>query len=142
MATISNNDIARAIYLVSKDRSSGEMHQIHKKIIDFLSRKRLLSRSSAILASLRKMIHSENGVVSAVVSSAHKLHESEEKDLEHFLKKRYSAREVVFTKILDEKLLGGFRIESNNEVIDLTFKNKIGQLQAYLTRPKDVKDAL
>jgi len=135
MATISNNDIARAIYLASKDKSSGEMHQVHKNIISFLARKRLMSKSSLILASLEKIINSEGGKVSATVASAKRLHDEEEKTLVHFLKKRYSAKEVALTKILDEKLLGGFRVEANNEVIDLTIKNKIRQLQEYLTRP-------
>jgi len=35
---------------------------------------------------------------------------------------------------VDEKLLGGFRIEVNDEVIDLTLKNKAEKLQEHLTK--------
>ena len=37
-------------------------------------------------------------------------------------------------EILDEKLLGGIRIEINDEIIDLTVKDEIKKLQEYLTR--------
>jgi len=113
MSTATNNDIARAIYL-------------------FLVRKGLLSKSKDILSHLDKMINDEKGRVVAKVSSKDNLSEGIKKELTHFLTKRYSANEVSLVSNIDEKLLGGFRIEVNNEVIDLTIKNKIGKLQEYL----------
>src|SRR3990167_5646844 len=86
MSTISNNDIAKAIYLASKDKSSTEMHQVHKKVVEFLTRKKFMSRVAVILEQLKKVINFENGIVSATVLSAHRVHEKEEKDLVHFLK--------------------------------------------------------
>lgn len=135
MSIISNNDIARAIYLSLKEKSSTEVHKVHESVIKFLIKKRLMQRVSAILYQLKKIVNFENGIVSATVLSAHKIHEKEEKDLIHFFKKRYSAKEVALTHVLDKKLLGGMRLEVNDEVIDLTIKNKIRELQEYLTRP-------
>ena len=43
-------------------------------------------------------------------------------------------RRFIFNEVLDEKLLGGFKIEVNDEIIDLTIKNKLEKLQEYLTR--------
>ena len=134
MTSISNNDIARAIYLSSKDKSPSEMHQVHEKVINFLVRRRLISKSSSILLELKKIINSEHGIVPANVFSAHRLHEKKEKNLVHFLKKRYSAKEVALNPVLDKPLLGGMRVEVSDEVIDLTLKNKVEQLQKYLTR--------
>ncbi|HBA45992.1 hypothetical protein A2W67_03350 [Candidatus Nomurabacteria bacterium RIFCSPLOWO2_02_40_28] len=135
MSTISNNDIAKAIYLASKDKSSTEMHQVHKKVVEFLTRKKFMSRVAVILEQLKKVINFENGIVSATVLSAHRVHEKEEKDLVHFLKKRYSAKEVELTYILDQSLIRGIRLEVNDEVIDLTVRNQINQLKEYLIRP-------
>ena len=50
------------------------------------------------------------------------------------MKKRYSAKEVALNPVLDKTLLGGMRVEVSDEVIDLTLKNKVEQLQKYLTR--------
>ncbi|PIP69006.1 F0F1 ATP synthase subunit delta, partial [Candidatus Nomurabacteria bacterium CG22_combo_CG10-13_8_21_14_all_32_8] len=55
-------------------------------------------------------------------------------ELIFFLKERYKAKEIFLTEVLDEKLLGGMRIEVNDEIIDLTVKNKIKKLQEHLIR--------
>lgn len=127
MNTASNNDIARAIYLASKDNTPVG------KIVEFLARKHFLGRISAILSQLGKVIRAENGTVLANVKSAKTLPVGERKELEHFLIKRYAAKEVILEDNIDSKLLGGFKIEVDDEVIDLTIKNKIGKLQEYLT---------
>ena len=137
MSTISNNDIARAIYLSLKDKSSAEAHKMHKNIIEFLVRKRLMQRTFAILHQLTKIINLEDSIVSATVLSAHRIHEKDEKNVVHFLKKRYSAKGVALTHVLDKALLGGMRLEASDEVIDLSFKNKIRELQEYLTRSNE-----
>jgi F-type H+-transporting ATPase subunit delta len=131
MATISNNDIARAIYIASKEEIPKE--QFFKKTVQFLTRRRLLGRTSGILLSLEKIVNQEEGRVVAKVSSKNKLSEKIKKELEHHLSKRYSGKKIALVENLDEKLLGGFKIEVGDEVIDLTLKNKIGKLQEYLT---------
>jgi len=134
MATISNNDIARAIYLMSKDKSHHEQTDISKKVVNFLSRKRLLSKASAILLQLRKIINENDGRILVKVSSVEKLTHQNKTHLEHTLKKRYKAKEIVFQENLDKNLVGGIKIEVNDEVMDLSIKNRIGKLQAYLTK--------
>lgn len=134
MAVISNNDIARAIYLASKDKTKAELEDVDRKVVKFLYRRRLLSKSKDILYRLEKIINDENGIVAVKVSSREKLKENLKKELIDFLKERYKAKEIILTEISDEKLLGGMRIEVNDEIIDLTARNKIKKLQEYLTR--------
>ena len=129
MNTASNNNIARAIYLASKNNiSSG-------KIVEFLARKRLFGKVPAILAQLGKIVNTENGTVLVKVKSAKKLEAEEKRELEQFLTKHYFAKEVILEESVDQKLLGGSRIEINDEVIDLTLANKILKLQAHLINP-------
>ena len=134
MATLSNNDIARAIYLISKDKTNIELHDIDKKVVKFLTRRRLLSKSRDILERLSKIINHENERIIVKISSPKKLKEESKKEQTLLLKKRYEAKEVVLVETLDEKLLGGIRIELNDEIIDLTVKNKIKKLQEHLIR--------
>ena len=94
----------------------------------------MLSKTSDILLHLSKIINKEEGRIVAKISSAKALDHKEKAKLEQALKKRYSSREIVFTESLDSKLLGGLKIEVNDEVIDLSIKNKIGKLQEYLTK--------
>jgi len=134
MSTVSNNDIANAIYLVSKDKKETELRDIDSKIVKFLARKRFLPKSADILERLEKIINHENKKIIAKISSAKKLKEEIKIELSLFLKKRYKIEKVVFDETIDEKLLGGIRIEVDDEIIDLTIKNKIIKLQEHLTR--------
>jgi len=127
MKTLPNNDIARAIHLFLKDNP-----RKYDKVVEFLHRKRLLPRSPEILAQLKKIINQEEGKVEAKVSSAKKINHQMKSQLEHFLMKRYSAKEIVFEESLDPGLLGGLKLEVNGEIIDLSYKNKIRQLQEFL----------
>ncbi len=134
MSTLSNNDIAKAIYLISKDKTNAEVKSINVKIVEFLARKGLLSKAKNILERLDKIINYENKRIVAKVLSAENLGIELKKELMFFLKERYKAKEVVLAEALDPKLLGGLRLEVNDEVIDLTVKNKIKKLQEYLVR--------
>ncbi|KKQ03997.1 MAG: ATP synthase subunit delta [Parcubacteria group bacterium GW2011_GWA2_36_24] len=134
MAILSNNNIARAIYLFLKDKSHSEQLDMSQKIVKFLSRRRLLSKASLILSQLGKIINQEEGRIIVKVSSVEKLNQQTKIHLEQALKKRYSAKEIMLVESLDSKLLGGLKVEVNNEIIDLSIKNKIGKLQKYLTK--------
>jgi F-type H+-transporting ATPase subunit delta len=136
MATTLNNDIARAIFLVSKGKGGGDEHLVNKRIVQFLAKKRLLSKAPDILLRLGKIINEEEGRVIAKVSSKNKISEVAKKDLAQALSKRYSGKEVSLIESIDERLLGGFKIEVNDEIIDMTLKNKIKKLQEYLITTK------
>ena len=132
MASISNNNIAEAIYLELKDKNENEQSSVFPKIVKFLVKKRLLNKAPDILNRLGKIINKEKGVVVAKVSSRDSLDEKTKQELKNSLAKRYSAKEIDLILNTDEKLLGGFKIEVRDEVIDLTIKNKVGKLQEYL----------
>lgn len=134
MAVISNNNIAEAIYLATKDKTQKEQSLIFPQIVNFLFRRRLLSKAGDILLHLEKIINKDRGVVVAKVWSAEGLGETMNKEITQVLAKRYRAKEIDLVENLDENLLGGIKIEVNDEVIDLTIKNKIKKLQEYLTK--------
>lgn len=134
MAKISNNDIAKAIYLISKDKADNELKDVNVKIIQFLARKRLFSKTPDILQKLNNIINKEKEKIIVKISSKEKLNEEIKKELTFFLKERYKIKEVDFIERLDEKLLGGIKLEIGDEIIDLTVKNKIKKLQEHLIR--------
>jgi len=134
MTKISNNEIARAIYSLSEGKSLFEQSEISKRAVKFLFRRRLLSKAPEILAQLQKIINKEESRITAKVSSVNELDSRTKTHLEHALKKRYSGREVLWTESIDPMLLGGVKVEVNNEVIDLSIKNRIGKLQEHLIK--------
>ena len=133
MTAISNKNIAHAIYLASKGKNQEEQFLISKKFIQFLIKRRLLSKSKEILAHLNKIINEHEGRIEAKVYSSEKIDEKTNKEIAYALTKRYSAKEINLVEVLDENLIGGLKIEVNDEVIDLTLRNRMKKLQEYLT---------
>ncbi len=134
MTGFSNNDIARAIYLSYRDKKGEEIREVCARVVKFLHRKRLLSKKRDILERLEKIANAENGVVSAKVRSARVLSNDTKERIRLFLKERYKSKETNLEEITDERLIGGVKIETNEEVMDLSIKNKIKKLQEYLSR--------
>jgi F-type H+-transporting ATPase subunit delta len=132
MATISINNIARAIYESSHGKDGAELDIVTKKSVDLISKKHLMSRSKEIIIELEKIVDKVEEVVSAKISSKIKLDKKITDEIEDFIKKRYKAKNTVLEFIIDEKLLGGIKIEVGDEIIDTTLKNKITKLQNYL----------
>jgi len=132
MATISNNHIARAIYLSLKGKNVSEQNIILKNVVSFLSRRRLIFKSQGILLALRKIINQDEGICEVKIWSKNKINAKIKQNLMHMLRQRYGNQKFILLENLDEKLLGGLRIQINNEIIDLTLKNKIYQLKAHL----------
>src|SRR5258708_9837933 len=122
MSALSNNDIARAIYASSKDKTGHSMEAFLKDTVRFLWKRDLLKRATEILQALDKIINKEHGIVSAKILAAKNPSNHLKHEIMEFLKKRYNAKEVYLEEKLDGGLLGGVRIEANDEVIDLSLK--------------------
>src|SRR3989344_246924 len=104
MTTISNNDIARAIYLASKDKQGPLQSLVFSKVASFLARRHLLGRVSEILLQFKKILNYETGSIVAKVSSSVKLQEQDKKDISHILHKRYTSPRVSIEESIDAKL--------------------------------------
>jgi F-type H+-transporting ATPase subunit delta len=134
MATLSNNDIAKAIYLSFKDKKEGDLKNLTDNVIKFLIKKRLFLKSKDILDKLEKIINKDKGILKVRISSVTKLTDKIKNELKTEFIRKYKVKEIVLVEKIDNSLLGGIKIEVNDEVIDLTIFNKLKKLQEYLTR--------
>lgn len=134
MANISYNDIAKAIYIGSKNKDNKEMSLFVDNTVKFLTRKKLLSKSKNILDKLENLLNKDKGLIKAKISTSEKMNDIFKKDINSFLLKKYNAKEVEMIEIVDSKYIGGVKIEVDDEVIDLTIFNKLKKLQTHLTR--------
>lgn len=132
MATITNNDIAQAIYLSAKGKTGTELDTVLAQSVKLLADKRLLSKSGAILSKVQSLIDIDTGITRATVSSPRKLEKSSISEITEALKKRYGSKEVVFNELLAPDLIGGIKIEVGDEVIDASLKGKVKKLQDHL----------
>lgn len=134
MAALSNNTIAESIYETLSMKAVTEQAALYPKVVEFLARKNLLSKAPEILTRLERIINEKEGIVAATVYSAEHLAEKDKKEISRALSKRYSGKTASITEKIDKRLLGGFKIEVNDEVIDLSVKNRMKKLQAHLNK--------
>jgi F-type H+-transporting ATPase subunit delta len=66
--------------------------------------------------------------------TAYPLIEKDKKSIANELKKIYQKNSVIFEERIDMRLIGGFRLEIGEEIIDLSISNKLQKLQKYLTK--------
>jgi len=134
MSKASNNQIAEAIYDLSKEKNAGELASLFPKISAFLWRKRLLSESEDILLKLEKIINEREGKLVAKVYSVEKIGEKTRKELKTKLATYYPNKDIFLEENLEAGLLGGLKIVVDDEVIDLSLKNRIRKLEEHLTK--------
>jgi ATP synthase F1 delta subunit len=132
MATISIKNIAQAIYESSREKDESSLNILMKDVVVFINKKRLLAKSDKILTALEKIIDEDNQITRVKISSHRKLEDREKKEIEDFIKKKYKSKEVELSITEDEKLLGGIKIETGDEILDMTLSNKVQKLQNYL----------
>lgn len=134
MTTMSNNDIASAIYIASFGKEGKEAAIFFDNVVKFLLHKKLFRKSKNILEKLEQIVNKEKGLLKVKIYSVKSLDGKIKKDLTTFLLDKYKVKHIIYTEINDAKFIGGFKIEVNDEVIDLTIFNKLKKLQKYLTR--------
>jgi F-type H+-transporting ATPase subunit delta len=132
MATISIKNLARAIYESSEGKDGKDLDMVVKNSVNLISRKHLLNKSKEILAQLEKISDKNEEVVRAKISSKTKINKKGTDEIEDFIKKRYKAKNVILDFEIDEKLLGGIKIQVGDEIIDTTLKHKMKKLENYL----------
>ncbi len=133
MEIFSNNEIAESVYLLIKNKSTKDLEEIIEKIVS-LDRNRISGNAEHLLNHLKKIIYKQEGILEANLFSATPVTAHQKKEIIGELKRRYGATDVVLNELLDQSLLGGFKIEINNQIIDLTIRNKIIKLQEYLIK--------
>jgi F-type H+-transporting ATPase subunit delta len=132
MATASTKNIAYALYESIKGKKGQELDGAFAQVIEFLDKKRLMSKSKQILEDLQRIIDEDEGVVRASIETSRVLSIINQDELEKQIKDRYKAKEVYLDITENPKLLGGLKIQVGDEILDLSLAHQINQLQNHL----------
>ncbi|OGI78292.1 hypothetical protein A3C57_01610 [Candidatus Nomurabacteria bacterium RIFCSPHIGHO2_02_FULL_33_12] len=132
MASISITNISKAIYLASYNKTGQDLDLVISNVVKFLSKKGILSKSESILYALSNLIDHENKTIRAKLYSVNKLEKPIIDKVEQELKDRYKIEKVYITEIEDKNILGGIKIEIDDEIIDLSLLKKVTQLKKHL----------
>ena len=117
---------------LSKSENKEEDARVLVALAKVLSDKKALNYSEGIISALKDLLEKEQGTVKVEAIVQQKLDEESKRVLINTLKEMYSARDIVLTETLDEKVLGGIKLKVGEEVYDATVKYKLDQLARQL----------
>lgn len=123
------------ISLREKDEELAKLG-IKKDIINFLQiiiQNKLLGKIDQIIYQIKKINEQKNQVAEFVVFSSISLQNAELLDIKNNLAKT-TGKTIILTNIIDEFIMGGIIIKSEDTLMDLSLKNKLNQLKAELIR--------
>lgn len=127
-------NLAEAIYQNAKGKNGAELSATLANAVEFMDKHQLLGKSKEILSQLEKIIDKDEKVLRAKVTSSTVLSKKMLEELEENLKKRYKAKDVEIDTKEDSNLINGLKIEANDEIIDLTLRARLHQLQTHLIK--------
>lgn len=134
MSRISIHNIAQALYESSVGKTERELDVSNTRAIEMISSLHMLDKSEEILKTLESIIDKHEQRKRVQVTSIKKLTSNEEKTITEYIKQKYDAKEVTIHEKIDPKVLGGVRIEIEDEVIDMTLSSKLQKLQIHLNK--------
>ena len=108
--------------------------EISKKVSNFvlvIGQANRISLLESILESFKRLVALEKNQKNVTVSSSYALEQDQLEKIELALQKR-TGSEINISTHLDKSLIGGIKISYEDQVIDLSLKNKLEALKAQL----------
>ncbi|OGI94535.1 hypothetical protein A3A03_02450 [Candidatus Nomurabacteria bacterium RIFCSPLOWO2_01_FULL_40_18] len=136
MPKISPQNIAEAIYEATEGKSGASLAETARNSVQMLHRKRMLGKSDEVVKALQNILDKKTGTIRAKITTAKKISPEQRNKIEHEVKEKYKAKQVASEFFEKGKLLGGMRVEVGDEVLDTSYKNKLKQLEDFLTQAK------
>ncbi len=127
--------ISNPVY--SRDEQGAAMAEISKKMklgtevsntIGVMAAKRRLFALPALIASVKSLIATEKGEVTAEVTSAKALTKTQSDKLAKSLKSTFG-KDIVINATVDESIIGGLIVKVGSKMIDTSIRSKLSNLQ-------------
>jgi F-type H+-transporting ATPase subunit delta len=129
---ITSQQYAQTLLELTENKSQEEISAIVKKFAEQLRKDGQLKNADKIMDKFAKLFNAKNGIVEAIVTTAHEMNSGQIEQVESFLKEKYSAKTVEIENVVDEKIKGGIIVRVGDEVLDGSISNQLKRLQKVL----------
>ena len=130
---ISPKIYAEALYEVTKDVSPEKVPEVITSYVQSVSKQRISdSLWKKIVAAFKKTYNDREGIVEAHVTLRARITPEETKEVTHFLKELYPGKHITIIDHIDERVLGGIKIQVEDSLFDFTVQNSLKTLEKQL----------
>lgn len=132
MAKVTTKDLAEALLQMTEEKSAEEIKTTLPLFVQYLAKKGMLKDADRIIEEYQKLYNKKYAIVDATVTLFNRLPQTTMKEIEEALKKKYQANTVRLTEKIDQRILGGMKIQVGDTVFDSTVKHSLKELEASL----------
>lgn len=119
---------AKALLESAEGMTKAETKTLVERWLAELSSKRLLGHINEAISELEKIDNEIEKVVTAEITSAHKLTKTIMDEATKIVRQRTGGKEVSWQENIDERILGGAILKYGDTILDLSLKNTINSL--------------
>lgn len=121
------SEYARALYEITRDLKGSELKKALESFTHLLYKHSMLKKSGAILNAFESHAKKKEGRISITVTTARDL---DDRTLEE-IKKSFGTDVEAKTEV-DEKLLGGLIVRTDDTILDASLRTQLRALQEHL----------
>ncbi|MDD4476834.1 MAG: ATP synthase F1 subunit delta [Patescibacteria group bacterium] len=125
----SNKTYSKALYKAAKGLKGKDLEKILGNFVLILARARKLKQAEKIIEEFKKYAKKQEGILEIKIISARKISD----DLAEKIGKAFS-KKVEITKEVDENLLGGFIVKTEDKIFDASVKTQLNNLKQRLIK--------
>jgi F0F1-type ATP synthase delta subunit len=126
MARTDRKQLAEALNQIIQ--KSSDQKKLAKAIARYVSENHLTKDLDAILREVEN-IRRADGIVEATVVSANSLNEKLKRDIRSLLTQEQQSKKVIINQVIDADVLGGLRIITGEQQLDVTVQSKLNRLK-------------
>lgn len=134
MRKIETKKYAEILFSIAHEESEKEYAGLVSAFVSFLSKHKALSHIHEIEKAYTRLIDEKDGRLRAVVHSPIPLANSDRDNIENGLKKIFEKREIELQEEIDPTLIGGWKIRTENYLIDRSTNGQLERLKTTLTK--------
>jgi len=128
MAKLTNKQIAQALFEATEKLSGADLDGALQRFVDLLAKKQRLKQIGNIIAEFEKIAKKKDGIVEIEIRSAKKLDKSTTDGI-----KKVFGDKVEATETVDEDLLGGITVKTEDKILDGSLKTQLNKLKLKLS---------
>ena len=130
----STTEYADILYKVSKRQNKENITKIKHTNAQIQKKRKMLGKLDSILTKFEKIASGQQKIVYAKLITPEKISESHEKEIIRIFKKEVGADDVEVDKKIDKTLLAGWKVKTNEYLIDASLSGRINRFRQALTK--------
>jgi F-type H+-transporting ATPase subunit delta len=105
-----------------------------KDFVAFLAKNKMLKHANKIIEQYEILHNKKHNNLEVIVTVNERLSEHKQTEIRHALKEKYKVDTVHLTEKIDQRLIGGIKIQVGDTVYDSSIRNTLRQLETQLLK--------